>query len=59
MYNIDQDFFIDGTELKIQWKDDHGQINEDEFNYIKEAQFIENHKLLMNKITSTKKKKPK
>ncbi|MAD66006.1 MAG: hypothetical protein CMK24_00810 [Porticoccaceae bacterium] len=50
MYNIDQDFFIDGTELKIQWKDDHGQINEDEFNYIKEAQFIENHKLLMNNL---------
>jgi len=50
MYNIDQDFFIDGSVLKTHWKDDHGQINEDEFNYIKEAQFIKNHKLLMNNL---------
>jgi len=50
MYNIDQDFFIDGSVLKTHWKDDYGQINEDELNYRKEAQFIENHKLLMNNL---------
>lgn len=50
MYNIDQDFFIDGSVLKTHWKDNYGQINEDELNYIKEAQFIENHKLLMNNL---------
>lgn len=50
MYDIDQDFFIDGSVLKTHWKDDYGQINEDELNYRKEAQFIENHKLLMNNL---------
>jgi len=50
MYNIDQDFFIDGSVLKTHWKDDYGQINEDELNYRKEDQFIENHKLLMNNL---------
>ncbi len=50
MYNIDQDFFIDGSVLKTHWKDDYGQINEDELNYRKEAQFIENHKVLMNNL---------
>lgn len=50
MYKIDQDFFIDGSVLKTHWKDDYGQINEDELNYRKEDQFIENHKLLMNNL---------
>ena len=50
MYDIDQDFFIDGSVLKTHWKDDYGQINEDELNYRKEDQFIENHKLLMNNL---------
>ena len=50
MYNIDQEFFIDGSVLKAQWKDDFGQMSEDEFNYRKEAQFIENHKSLMNNL---------
>ena len=50
MYNIDQDFFIDGSVLKTHWKDDYGKISEDELNYRKEAQFIENHKLLMNNL---------
>ena len=50
MYKIDQEFFIDGSVLKSQWKDDYGQMGEDEFNYRKEAQFIENHKVLMNNL---------
>lgn len=50
MYNIDQDFFIDGSVLKTHWKDDYGQINEDELNHRKEDQFIENHKLLMDNL---------
>ena len=50
MYNIDQEFFIDGSVLKSQWKDDFGQMSEDELNYRKEAQFIENHKSLMNNL---------
>ena len=50
MYKIDQEFFIDGSVLKSQWKDDYGQMGEDELNYRKEAQFIENHKVLMNNL---------
>lgn len=50
MYNIDQEFFIDGSVLKTHWKDDYSQIDEDELNHRKEDQFIENHKLLMNNL---------